>query len=133
MLQCDDRIPDYGSRYHSMIDGETQLVIRGPRRPWGLIMTQREIRIWAAASSPSSSVDPKNEQASGWGICVYNDLLMDFSRRGTKEIADRNMEKALGNLASEKWFSSRTWDLKCGLQAFPHHTAMAYHTVSIDH
>ena len=37
------------------------------------------------------------------------------------------------NLASEKWFSSRTWDLKCGLQAFPHHTAMAYHTVSIDH
>ena len=41
-------------------------------------------------------MDPKNEQASGWGICVYNDLLMDFSRRGTKEIADRDMEKALG-------------------------------------
>jgi len=96
ILSCDDRLPVHGSHYHSKIDNQVMLVIRGPRRPWGMVLPQREVRIWAAASSPTSSVDPKNEQPSGWGICVCTDRLIELSKRGSKDVADKDLLKVLG-------------------------------------
>jgi exonuclease III len=88
-----DNMPAFGLRRGSNLHGSVVSVVFGSRCLWGLSLTAQPVTVYAAASSPTRTVDPSNSQPSGWGVCVENGWLQSVASPLPSETKAR--EKAL--------------------------------------
>ena len=74
-IPIDVGFPTYGDKFRSRIRDAPVCYVFGSRRLWGSSFSSCQVSIFTAAFSPSKLVDPANQQASGWGICIGDDRL----------------------------------------------------------